>query len=322
LSSLNDELTVTETESGMRLDAYLTTKFPQFSRSKLQQAILEGQILIEGVHGKPAARLVEGQRIKVDLNIPEKVQIQPEKIDLDVLYEDEFLVAINKPAGMVVHPAKGNWKGTLVSALAYRFNNLSSIGGENRPGIVHRLDRDTSGVIIVAKTDVVHTKLAAQFENRQTKKHYLAIVTPPPDRDRDIINKPIGVHPYQREKMTIRTGHTTSRPAETFYEVVKREKGIALLNVFPKTGRTHQIRVHLAHIGCPVLCDALYSGRSRLLRKDLDIHDQRGEEVILARQALHALSITFTHPDSGRDQTIHAPIASDILHAIDILHLN
>ena len=303
----------------MRLDAYLVKCFPNYSRSKLRRSIAEGDVFIDGKPGKPAAKLTSGQRI--ELNLPKSAvdNIQPEKIDLEVLYEDELLIAINKPPAMVVHPAKGHWSGTLVAALVHRFKHLSSVGGEHRPGIVHRLDRDTSGVIVIAKTDESHSKLAQQFEHRQTKKEYFAVVTPPPDRDRDIIKKPIGAHPYQREKMAIRSGLSTSRDAETFYEVTERFSGVATVKVLPKTGRTHQIRIHLAHAGSPILCDPLYSGRSKLLKRDLDVNDANGDELILDRQALHARSLLIRHPGTDKELAFEAPIPKDILHAIAVI---
>ncbi|MFM9061875.1 MAG: RluA family pseudouridine synthase, partial [Pirellula sp.] len=250
----------------------------------------------------------------------------PEAIALDVLFEDEWLVAINKPAGMVVHPAKGHWSGTLTAALAHHFSQLSDIGGPTRPGIVHRLDRETSGVIIIAKTNEVHFKLCAQFEARTVQKTYMAIVSGSLDRDRDRIVQPIGHHPYQREKMAIRSGHPSSRYAETHFEVTQRFPGYALLKVSPKTGRTHQIRLHLAHIGCPILCDRLYAGHSQvrfgqLLRRAVRGLPARPEDsqCVLERQALHAAQIDFEHPKTQQRLMIQAPIAPDLARVVDIL---
>jgi 23S rRNA pseudouridine1911/1915/1917 synthase len=187
---------------------------------------------------------------------------------------------------------------------------------------VHRLDRDTSGVMVVAKTDPMHYALAAQFEARTTEKEYFAITAGAPDRDRDIIEQPIGVHPSQREKMAIRAGHSTSREASTFYEVQERFGGYAAIKVLPKTGRTHQIRLHLAHIGCPVLCDKLYGGRASITRGEL----RRGrglqagdEEVVLARQALHAQRIKLAHPFTGQPIEFVAPVPGDLTRALDLL---
>jgi 23S rRNA pseudouridine1911/1915/1917 synthase len=243
------------------------------------------------------------------------------------LYEDDAIVVVNKPAGMVVHPAKGHWAGTLAAALVHRFTQLSGIGGAVRPGIVHRLDRDTSGVIVVAKTDAAHQSLAAQFHNRTVKKEYLAIVSGRPDRDADRVNVPIGPHPTHRERMALRAEHADSRPAETFFEVVERFTGFALMRAHPKTGRTHQIRLHLAHIRCPVLCDKHYGSRSRITAGELRAITRQkqvaggvpDEEVLLARQALHAHRLSFVHPTSGEAVAFEAPLAADMERVLGYL---
>ena len=226
-----------------------------------------------------------------------------------------------------MHPAKGHWAGTLASALVHHFQELSQYGGPSRPGIVHRLDRDTSGVIVVAKTDLAHERLAAQFKDRKVQKEYLAIVTGNPDRDRDAINHPIGAHPTQREKMALRSDHETNRPAETFYEVQERYTGFALVKAFPKTGRTHQIRLHLASIGCPVLCDKLYGGRAQITMAELrQITRQKhlspeidGDTILLDRQALHAHRLTLTHPTSGEELEFSAEPPEDFQQALGAL---
>jgi 23S rRNA pseudouridine1911/1915/1917 synthase len=244
---------------------------------------------------------------------------KPEEIPLEILYDDDWLAVINKPPGMVVHPARGHWSGTLASALQFHFGGkLSTTGGPARPGIVHRLDRDTSGAILIAKGDVSHGKLAEQFHGRTLAKEYFALVAGAPLRDRDVIVAPIGAHPHQREKMAIRRDHVTSRPAETFYEVLEKFDGFASLRVLPKTGRTHQIRVHLAHIGCPILCDRQYGGRARLTRGDVR-RDPSDELVLLERQALHARRLRFQHPDSGQTVEIEAPLPADLLGVLSEL---
>jgi 23S rRNA pseudouridine1911/1915/1917 synthase len=302
----------------MRVDAYLALRFPEISRSRLQAAIRRQQVKIDGLIAKPSTRLAVGQRLEVVLPEPEPACSRPEDIPLDILFEDEWLVAINKPPGMVVHPAKGHWSGTLTAALVHHFSQLSQAGGTNRPGIVHRLDRDTSGVILIAKHDLAHVRLTEQFEARTVKKQYLAIVTPAPDRDRDLIDKPIGVHPYQREKMAIREHHPTSKPAITQYEVACRFRGLALVKAYPKTGRTHQIRLHLAHAGYPILADKLYGGRSRFLLGELTGRADDTTEL-LNRQALHAEQIEFAHPHTGETVIIAAPIPADLQLTIDML---
>jgi len=302
---------VEEEDAAVRLDKFLAVRLPQFSRTHLRRAIDSGTVLVDGARTKVAYKLVVGQSVVVTVPEGQHDTPEPEDIPLDVLFEDEHLVAINKPTAMVVHPAKGHWAGTLTSALAFHFQSLSSVGGPTRPGIVHRLDRDTSGVILVAKTDTAHRHLAAQFEAREIKKQYLAVCRGVPDRDRDRIVQPIGSHPHHRERMAIRADHETSRDARTEYEVQKRYRGFSLLHAFPKTGRTHQIRVHLAHIGCAVACDRLYASHSRLTVHDLD-RTQSDTTLILDRQALHAMAITFTHPASSESMTIEAPLAADI----------
>jgi 23S rRNA pseudouridine1911/1915/1917 synthase len=267
-----------------------------------------------------------GQTIAVALPPPPADGPRPEAIPLKILFEDDALIAIDKPAGMVVHPAKGNWSGTLASALAHHFQQLSDVGGPTRPGIIHRLDRETSGVILVAKSNAVHLKLAEQFEQRQVQKEYFALVIGKLEFDRDIIRQPIGPHPYQRDKMAIRRDHPQSRDAETRYEVVERFAGISAVKVEPKTGRTHQIRVHLSHIGVPVLCDRLYAGHARITRGEILRRIARktpphpsDEDVLLERQALHARRIQFTHPISGQLLTLESPIPADIQGVLDVL---
>ena len=303
--------------AGQRLDAFLAHALPKYSRVQLRKVIGGGGVLVNGQGTKVAHRLTAGDRIRIVLPAMNTAGPHPEEIPLDILFEDEHIIAVNKPPGMVVHPARGHWSGTLASALSFYFRQLSSVGGPTRPGIVHRLDRDTSGVLVVAKTDPMHFALAAQFENRTTEKEYFAITAGVPDRDRDNIEQPIGIHPHQREKMAIRQGHSTSREATSFYEVVERFAGFAAVRVLPKTGRTHQIRVHLAHIGCPVLCDKLYGGRSQITAREL----VRGgnETLILSRQALHAQRIKLAHPATGEPIEFVAPLPADIAGVLELL---
>lgn len=315
------EFSVSDNLAGSRLDTFLAQQLPQVSRSQIRRLIDAGHVQVDGRRPKVAYRLNRQQQVSVELAELPRDTPQPENIPLEILYEDEFLAAVNKPPAMVVHPAKGHWAGTLVSALAYHFNQLSSAGGPTRPGIVHRLDRDTSGVVLVAKTDQVHAALAQQFQQRTVEKEYLAIVCGLPDRDRQQIQQPIGAHPYQREKMAIRAGHSTSRQASTFIEVRQRFDRFALVAALPKTGRTHQIRLHLAHIGHPVLCDRLYGGRAQITRGQLlgTSGSQQDDQVLLGRQALHALCIKLAHPSSGRPLEIQAPLPSDMQATIEAL---
>lgn len=305
------ERVVEPEHAGCRLDVFLARQFPEFSRGHMRRAIDAGAVQLDGRVAKAGQRIKSGQQLSMVIPQPAYSGPVAEDIPLAVLYEDEHLAAINKPPGMVVHPAKGHWSGTLASALAFHFERLSGAGGMTRPGIVHRLDRDTSGVLVVAKTDSAHYALAEQFASREIKKEYFAIVVGSPDRDRDVVDAPIGVHPYQREKMAIRREHVTSRQAQTFYEVDERFDGYSTLRVRPKTGRTHQIRVHVAHLGCPVLCDKQYGGRARITRGELG-GDPEDREVILERQALHAMRLELVHPVTEQPLIIEAPLPADL----------
>lgn len=310
------DFVVAEEDAGQRLDVYLTAKFPAHSRVQVRRIIVGGHVKLNGEGCKVAHKVSIGEKIHVELPAMPTAGAQPEPIPLEVLYEDEFLIAVNKPPFMVVHPARGHWSGTMASALAYHFNELSTAGGPTRPGIVHRLDRDTSGIMVVAKNDQVHHALSTQFEQRETEKEYFALVIGEPDRDRDWVDQPIGIHPYQREKMAIRPGHPDSRDATTFYEVVERFNGFAAMRVFPKTGRTHQIRVHLAHIGHPVLCDRMYGGRAMITQGEVE-RRREDEVILLNRQALHARSLKIRHPQTRETLVLEAPLAPDIQNALD-----
>jgi 23S rRNA pseudouridine1911/1915/1917 synthase len=306
------EFVVDESEAGLRLDILLSLHFHDYSRGHLRRVISAGGVQIDERGGKPAYRVHPGQRVRVVLpEIPRQAP-RPEEIPLDILFEDEDLVVVNKPPGMVVHPARGHWSGTLVSALQFHFGpSLSSSGGPLRPGIVHRLDRDTSGAILVARHDQAHGKLADQFQSRLIEKEYFAIVVGKPDMDSDIIDRSIAVHPQHREKMTTVRDEEAGRTAQTFYRVDERFRGFAAVRALPKTGRTHQIRVHLAHIGLPVLCDRAYGHRAELTRGELS-GDPADTLVILNRQALHARRLRFAHPRSGAIVEIEAPLPADL----------
>lgn len=322
------QFAVDESLAGQRLDAALASRLSDFSRAVLRRSIDSGSVTVDGVARKPSFKLTLGQQVVVPHIEPPPPGPQPEAIPLDLLYEDDDLVAVNKPPGMVVHPAKGHWAGTLASALAHHFGeNLSSFGGPTRPGIVHRLDRDTSGVIVVAKHDQAHQRLADQFKDRTTEKQYLAIVLGVPDRDADVIDRPIGDHPHAREKKAIRADHPSSREAITRYEVAERFAKHALIRCFPKTGRTHQIRVHMAHIRHPILCDKLYGGQAVASGKDLDpkpsakTHGSSPKKsaAVLERQALHAERLSVTHPCTGERLQLEAPLPEDLLRTLQAL---
>ena len=312
------EFVAAETDIGKRLDVFLTEQLPAHSRVQLRRVIVGGGVKVDGLGRKVAFKLTGGERVTVVLPDMPTAGAQPENIPLEVLYEDEHLLAVNKPPFMVVHPARGHWSGTLASALAFHFDQLSTAGGPTRPGIVHRLDRDTSGVMVIAKKDPIHFALADQFEQRETEKEYLAIVLGGPDRDRDWISQPIAPHPYQREKMAIRPGHPEAREATTFYEVVERFDGFACLKLLPKTGRTHQLRVHLAHLKHPVLCDRLYGGRAQITRGEIE-RRREDDVILLNRQALHARRLKIRHPITQQPLEFEAPIPADIQGVLDAL---
>ena len=314
------DFSVGEEHASERLDTYLAQRLTQYSRTAIRRSIQAGSILVDGKRAKPSFRLRGSEHIVVRMAPDIRGGPEPEEIPLDILYEDDDFAVVNKPSGMVVHPAKGHWAGTLTSALAFHFQQLSHVGGPQRPGIVHRLDRDTSGVILVAKHDQAHMALAKQFEAREVEKEYFALCRGQYDRDRDWIREPIGAHPYHREKMAIRTNHPSSKHAETFVEVTERFRKFVAFRVFPKTGRTHQIRVHLAHVGCPVLCDPLYSGHRVLTEADLSSKASAQQaDVILERLALHARRIKIKHPTTGEFVEFTADVPEALSAAIDRL---
>lgn len=317
------EFAVSEEHDGERLDKWLAECCTSLSRTQIRREITAGNVWVNGKHTKPSYRLAVDEQVRCVFQVPTPAGPQPEPMELSVLYEDDALAVIDKPSAMVVHPAKGHWQGTLVSGLANHFDSLSSVGGSVRPGIVHRLDRDTTGVILIAKTDEAHRTLAHQFENRSIKKQYVCLCLGRVDRDRDTIDLPIGHHPSNRVKMAIREDGGNPKQASTFYEVMERFRRISYVRVRPKTGRTHQIRVHLAHIGNPVLCDRLYGAMSVVSRSFLlsgrDNLPESERDILLTRQALHAESIEFDHPSSGERLKISAPLPEDICGVVDAL---
>lgn len=323
------DFTVVEVEVGQRLDQFLVAKLGDYSRAAIQRAIAAGHVSVGNEPVKPALRLELGWPVRVVSVEVTREGPEPEAIPLEILYEDDDLVVVNKPPGMIVHPAKGHWRGTLAAALAHHFQQLSTSAGADRPGIVHRLDRDTSGVIVVAKHDRAHDHLASQFKARTVEKEYLAIVRGVPDRDADVIDKPIGPHPKIREAKAIRPGHPEAKEALTVIEVVERFERFSLLRARPKTGRTHQIRVHLASVGLPILCDKIYGGSDRATRYELlpsrggsplaVTGDQTGHESVLTRQALHAARLSFDLPSSGKRVAFEAPLPADLADTLACL---
>ena len=296
----------------MRLDQYLVMVFPELSRSALQKVIDAGAVQVNGQPAKASYKVRQDDHIRIWPPEPTHDIPIPEDIPLEVLYEDEYLAAVNKPADMVVHPAKGHWTGTLVNALQFRFAQLSHANGDYRPGIVHRLDRDTSGVILIAKNEQAHRDLSNQFEYRKIFKEYVALTAGVLDRDSDYIEGRIIRHPHDRVKMAVTDEEEESKEACSYYEVIERFRGFTFCRIHPRTGRTHQIRVHLASVGCPVLADKVYGGRDCLRLSDLvpDLPPEK-DEMMLSRQALHARRLRFHHPRDKRIIEVEAPLPEE-----------
>lgn len=299
------ELIVTQGESPKRLDHFLVNREPYLSRTVLQRLILGGHITVGGRAVRPSHKIKPGDCIVLTVPRPEPIEIKPEAISLDILYEDESILVLNKRAGLVVHPAPGHWSGTLVNALLYHLKegsgSLSSIGGKERPGLVHRLDKDTTGVMVVAKNDQAHAALAGQFKRHSITRMYEAVVWGKPTRRHGIIELAIGRDTKERKKFSTRT----ARPKEsaTVYEVVEPfGKTAARVNLFPKTGRTHQLRVHLSAIGCPIVGDPVYGGK----------RPSSIGEMTIPRVMLHAKVLGFVHPVSQKEIQFSAPLPSDM----------
>ncbi len=273
--------TIIAKESGERIDALLAMEIEGLSRSQAVKFIEQGAVTLGSGTIKKNHKVSEGEVFTLRISQPEDEAVLPEDIPLDIVYEDEELIVINKPRGMVVHPAPGHTRGTLVNALLYHCGeNLSAIGGDERPGIVHRIDKDTSGLIIAAKNDDAHAKLSAQLADRSLSRVYEAVVHGNFREDSGSINKPIGRSPADRKKMAVT--EKNSRTAVTYYEVISRYKGFCHVRCILETGRTHQIRVHMAYIGHPVLGDLVYGSK----------RDEKG----LSGQCLHSKSLRFIHP--------------------------
>ncbi|MCR4403216.1 MAG: RluA family pseudouridine synthase [Firmicutes bacterium] len=299
------EIHVDEADEGKRLDVYVAGRLA-LSRSATQRLIDEGRVLVAGERAKAARRVGTGDIVTVSLPDPRPLAVVAEDLPLDVLYEDCDIIVVNKPRGLVVHPAAGNWSGTLVNALLAHCADLSGIGGKIRPGIVHRLDKDTSGVIVAAKNDVSHLALARDLKERAVDKTYLAVVHGVPRPRRGTVDAPIGRHPVHRKRMAV-VPEGRGRAAVTEYEVLEDLRGSALVKVHPLTGRTHQIRVHLAHIGHPIVGDPVYGGRARSKEVATAVAASG-----LSGQALHASSLSFAHPRTRERMTFSAPLPEDM----------
>ena len=301
-------VTVEARAHGWRLDHYLVRLYPNFSRARFQASIAAEAVTVNGLFAKSSRRLRVNDVIELSLPEESEPRVEAEELPLTVLYEDEHLVAIDKSADMIVHPGRGQSRGTLVAALQFHFDSLSDVGGALRPGIVHRLDRDTTGVIVVAKNNQVHHKLSRQFELREVTKRYHAICWGSPELDSDYIETHLAASRRNREKMKVVPEGGKARHAETFYEVLERFERTSYLRLSPRTGRTHQLRVHLSYLGHPVLADRLYGG----VRSE-------GLELPIRRQALHARSLELTHPVTGRSIRFEAPLPDDFRQTLECL---
>lgn len=283
----------------MRLDRYVAGELPELSRTYLQQLITDGRLLVDGQSRRAAFKMTPGQVVTISLPLTEEFDLEPQDIPLDILYEDDDILVINKPAGMVVHPAPGHPRDTLVNAVLFHAPGIS-IQGSTRPGIIHRLDKETSGVMVIAKSNRAQASLVEQWQGRSVVKHYTALVAGVVEEDTATIDAPIGRNPINRQQMkTIRTG----REAISHFTVVERFREATLLDVRIETGRTHQIRVHLAFIGYPVVGDGLYGNK---------VSGRVAEELDVQRQFLHATSLTFRLPSTGEERTFTAPLAADL----------
>ena len=293
------ELVVPKDDAKLRLDRVLAKQLPEYSRSRLQQLIGAGFVRVNGITMRPSQLVRAGDKIELTEPPVEKIENQPEPIPLEILFEDKDLIVINKPAGLVVHPGAGHRSGTLVNALLHHCPTLSGIGGKERPGIVHRLDKETSGCLVVAKNDVAHRELARQFAERTVEKIYLALVTGKLRKQSGVIDETIGRHPVHRQRMSVASSR--GRAAKTDYRVIRSGEQASLIECRLHSGRTHQIRVHLHHLGHPVLGDKIYAAR---LAKDFP------------RQMLHAWKLGLCHPRTGEWKNFEAPLPDDFEQAI------
>lgn len=292
-----EQLIYPEDRPPERLDCFLVERFPEVSRSQIKKLISTDQVLVDSSPAKASLKLKGGERIDITFPEPEPIEAVPEAIPLAILYEDSQLIVVDKAPGMVVHPAAGHAQGTLVNALLHHCDDLAGVGGELRPGIVHRIDKDTSGVLVATKTDACHQHLAAQFKAHSVKRRYLALISGQPQSDSGTIDQPIGRHQIHRKKMSSKTRQ--GRRAVTHWQVLQRfpEDGLTLIECRLETGRTHQIRVHLSELQLPLIGDPLYGGQSRVK----NVADPQLRRLLerLPGQALHAQSLGFIHPQTG-----------------------
>jgi 23S rRNA pseudouridine1911/1915/1917 synthase len=301
-----------------RIDTYLTHQVQNATRSKVHQAIEEGLVLVNGRQIKPSHLVAPGEVIEITLPRPPRTEAKPESIPLDIVYEDDQLLIVNKPAGMVTHPAYAHYSGTLVNALLYHSRNLSSLNTEMRPGIVHRLDKDTTGLLVVAKNDTAHHLLAAQFSKRTIDREYWALVWGIFKKSAGVIEASLGRSKRDRKKVAV---VEEGKPAVTEYEVLKEFDFLSLIRLKLKTGRTHQIRVHLAHIGHPVFGDPTYGGRNSAWGGLEGRRAQRAQNLLklILRQALHAKTIGFIHPATRELVKFDSDLPDDMRKVLESL---
>lgn len=297
------DVTVEDAAAGTRLDIYLTGKLPDMSRAHIQKMINEGSIFVNEKTVKANYKVKSQDSLEIDLAEPQEMDVKPEDIPLNILYEDRDMIVINKQRGLVVHPAVGNYHGTLVNALLAHCHDLSGINGEIRPGIVHRLDKDTSGVMVAAKNDKAHINLAKQIKDKTARRSYIAIVHGNISEEQGVINAPIGRHPVDRKKMAV--VFTNSKEAVTNFKVLERFGKFTVIECRLQTGRTHQIRVHMAYIGHPVVADPKYGPKQC--------------PFCIAGQALHSRELTLEHPVTGEKMAFTAPIPKDMEDILTLL---
>lgn len=297
----NENIVITSDDAGKRLDVFLSELYPDISRSLIQKQIKSGCVQVNQKTTKPSCCLKIDDSIDTSFETP-KIEISPENIDIEVLYEDSAMAVIKKPKNMLTHPTAGETTGTLVNALLYRFNSLCDLNGTMRPGIVHRLDRNTYGLLMIAKTNEAYEYLKDKMQKHEIKKKYYAVVSGNFDSDKGTISANIGRHPSKPERMAVTPD---GKPSVTHYKVIERLDGYTLLDIILETGRTHQIRVHLSSIGHPIVCDSLYGGAKLPVRT--------------SEQVLEAYSLTFTSPDDESEHTISIGYDDDIIKVLNYL---
>jgi len=304
---------------GRRLDKYLHGRYPRLSRTSIQRLIRQGAVTVNGQPTKPSYEMNSGDIVEMIVPEPEPPEVIPEDIPLEILYEDDQIIALNKETGIICHPAHAQQTGTIVNALAFYASRLSHGEDPFRPGIVHRLDKNTTGVMLVAKTDEAHWRLALQFERRTMQKTYLAVVSGELNLDGDTIDAPIGVHPVVREKLAVMIKENRlniAKNAVTHWEVAERFRGYTLVKLMPKTGRTHQLRVHMSYIGHPIVGDLMYGGPPI---SEHTITGEGSQTPFLSYQALHAWRLEFRHPISEKPMAIEAPFRSEFKKLMHLL---